>query len=50
MLAGSDGYRMFDRKLAAGVDAAKLLGQYRWRKFGFRGDRYVQLHESEYVV
>ena len=50
MLAGSEGVRMYDRKLAAGLDAVKLLGQYRLRKFGFRGDRYVQLHESEYTV
>jgi electron-transferring-flavoprotein dehydrogenase len=50
MLAGSEGVRMYDRKLTAGVDAVKLLGQYRLRKFGFRGDRYVQLHESEYTV
>jgi electron-transferring-flavoprotein dehydrogenase len=50
MLAGSEGFQMFDRKLAAGLDAVKLLGQYRWRKLGFRGDRYVQLRESEYTV
>jgi electron-transferring-flavoprotein dehydrogenase len=50
MLAGAESYGMFDRKLAAGLDAAKLLGAYRLQKFGLRNGRYVQLRESEYAV
>ena len=49
--------RMVDRggtglcgAIGAGVDSAKLFGRYRKRKFDYRGDRYVQIAESEYSV
>jgi len=48
MLADADGYRMFDKRFVAGVDAMKLLLGYRWQKWKFRSGRYVQLTESEY--
>ncbi|MFC6988996.1 NAD(P)/FAD-dependent oxidoreductase [Haloplanus sp. GCM10025708] len=49
MLAGREGYEMFDRTLAAGWDAMKLLAGYKWRKFGLRGSRCVQIRDDEYV-
>jgi electron-transferring-flavoprotein dehydrogenase len=36
--------------VAAGVDGLRLLGQYKWHKFGIRDGRYVQLREAEYSV
>jgi electron-transferring-flavoprotein dehydrogenase len=50
MLADEHGYRMFDRGYGAGLDAAKLLANYQFRKLRRRNGRYVQLTEDEYVV
>jgi electron-transferring-flavoprotein dehydrogenase len=49
MLADAEGYQMFERGYTAGLDAARLLLRYNWTKFGFRGGRYVQIAEDEYV-
>ncbi|MFC7223309.1 NAD(P)/FAD-dependent oxidoreductase [Halalkalicoccus sp. GCM10025322] len=50
MLAETQGLEMLDRKFSAGIDATKLLFAYRKARFGFRDGRYVQFHESEYVL
>ena len=34
----------------AGLNALRLVGQYKWRKFGLRSGRYCQVYESEYTV
>ena len=34
----------------AGVRGAKLYAEYRWRRFGYRGDRYAQITEEDYAV
>jgi electron-transferring-flavoprotein dehydrogenase len=47
MLAEESGYRMFERKFAAGWDAIKLLVSYRWNKRRHRD--YVSIDESDYV-
>jgi len=47
MLADEEGYRMFERKFAAGWDAAKLLLSYRWNKR--RNRDFVSIHESDYA-
>jgi len=47
MLAEEEGYRMFERKFAAGWDAIKLLLAYRWNKRRHRD--YVSIHASDYV-
>jgi len=47
MLANTEGYRLFDRKFAAGWDAIKLLVGYRWNKY--RNRNFVSIHESDYV-
>jgi len=47
MLAEESGYRMFERKFAAGWDAVKLLVSYRWHKRQRRD--FVNIHESDYV-
>ena len=45
---GSDG-RMFKRTYSAGFGAAKLFLAYKRQKFRYRGGRYVQFAEDEYV-
>lgn len=50
MLTESDGYGMFRRTFGAGLDATRLLFDYRKTRFGFRNGRYVQVPESEYVL
>jgi len=47
--------RMVDRggtglreALGAGFDGAKLFVEYKKRKFEYRGDRYVQIAETDY--
>ena len=47
MLADTEGYRLFDRKFAAGWDAIKLLVGYRWNKY--RNRDFVSIRESDYV-
>jgi electron-transferring-flavoprotein dehydrogenase len=47
MLARGDD-RLFGRTLTAGVAAAKLYLGYKWRKFGHRDGRYVQIRAAEY--
>jgi electron-transferring-flavoprotein dehydrogenase len=49
MLADEEGYGMFDRTVAAGWDATKLLVGYRWRRRRLRGGRYVSIREDDYV-
>ncbi|MFB6102641.1 MAG: NAD(P)/FAD-dependent oxidoreductase [Haloplanus sp.] len=49
MLADEAGYRMFERKFAAGWDAIKLLVSYKWRKRRLRNDGYVNIREDDYV-
>jgi electron-transferring-flavoprotein dehydrogenase len=36
--------------LYAGVTGAKLFAEYKWKKFGYRGPRYAQVHEDDYAV
>lgn len=50
MLARDGGYDMFRRTFGAGIGATKLLLAYRRARLGFRNDRYVQFHESEYSL
>ncbi|WP_336343947.1 NAD(P)/FAD-dependent oxidoreductase [Halalkalicoccus ordinarius] len=50
MLAEAQGLEMLDRRFSAGIDATRLLFAYRKARFAFRGDRYVQFRESEYVL
>ena len=38
------------RALTAGFDALRLLVRYQYRKFGYRGGRYVQIAEQEYAI
>jgi len=40
----------YRQALAAGTDGFALLARYKWVRRGFRGDRYVQLQESEYAI
>jgi len=47
MLAEEEGYRMFEKKFAAGWDAIKLLVSYRLNKRRRRD--FVNIHESDYV-
>ena len=47
MLAEESGYRLFERKFAAGWDAIKLLVSYRWNKR--RNRDFVSIRESDYV-
>ena len=49
MTADSEGFGLFERRLAAGWDAAKLVTRYKLNKWRLRNGRYVQLSESEYV-
>jgi electron-transferring-flavoprotein dehydrogenase len=49
MLAEREGFGMFEKRFAAGWDAAKLLFGYRWRKLRFGNGRYVQITEDEYT-
>jgi electron-transferring-flavoprotein dehydrogenase len=52
LTAQTDGGSMFGLPNAAGagLDALRLVGQYKWRKFGLRGGRYCQIQRSEYTV
>ena len=46
-MVGDD--RLIERVYSAGWFATKLYLGYRWRKYGYRGGRYVQLREDEYT-
>ncbi|WP_129113284.1 NAD(P)/FAD-dependent oxidoreductase [Halegenticoccus tardaugens] len=49
LMVEGEGLRLFEaRKMAAGVNAVKLVSAYKKRKYRFRKGRYVQLKESEY--
>jgi electron-transferring-flavoprotein dehydrogenase len=52
LTAQTDGGSMFGllNAAGAGLDALRLVGQYKWRKFGLRGGRYCQIQRSEYTV
>ena len=51
LLERNEGYGLFDLgdALSLGWDAVKLVGQYKWHKFGLRDARYVQVREDEYT-
>ncbi|MEF8802457.1 MAG: NAD(P)/FAD-dependent oxidoreductase [Halapricum sp.] len=40
----------YRQALEAGFGGLSLLARYKWARRGFRDGRYVQLHESEYVL
>ncbi|MFB6242555.1 MAG: NAD(P)/FAD-dependent oxidoreductase [Halobaculum sp.] len=44
-----DGYDLFERRLSAGLDAARLFLGYKWRKWRLRDGGYVQLRAEEYA-
>jgi electron-transferring-flavoprotein dehydrogenase len=46
------GWSMFGlgNAASAGLDALRLVGDYKRRKFGLRGGRYCQIRESEYTM
>jgi electron-transferring-flavoprotein dehydrogenase len=48
--AADDGWRMFGLANAgrAGLDALRLVGSYKRRKFGHRGGRYCQIRVDDY--
>ena len=46
----NDGPFRTERALRAGLTGAKLYGEYRWTKFGYRKGRYVQVREDDYTV
>lgn len=48
-MVGDDDDRLIERVYSAGWYATKVVLAYRWRKFGYRKGRYVQLSEDEYV-
>jgi electron-transferring-flavoprotein dehydrogenase len=50
MVASEAGLGLFERRFAAGWDAAKLLLGYKWRKRRFRKGGYVSIREDEYAV
>jgi electron-transferring-flavoprotein dehydrogenase len=48
MIAAEKGFGVFDRRIVAGWDAAKLLLAYNWHKFRLRRRGYVTIDESAY--
>ncbi|KTG08533.1 electron transfer flavoprotein [Haloprofundus marisrubri] len=50
-LMGSNGaMQILEQGRRTGINAARLAGGYKKRKFKFRNGRYVQLKESEYTI
>jgi electron-transferring-flavoprotein dehydrogenase len=45
-----DGGFSIDEAVYAGWYGAKLYGEYRWKKFGYRDGRYAQVREDDYAV
>ncbi|WP_324757742.1 NAD(P)/FAD-dependent oxidoreductase [Haloarcula sp. GH36] len=39
-----------DAALRGGLHGVELVARYKWGKFGYRGNRYAQLHEDDYTV
>ncbi|HMB49018.1 MAG TPA: NAD(P)/FAD-dependent oxidoreductase [Natronoarchaeum rubrum] len=37
-------------QLRSGLAGLKVVGEYKWRKFGYRDGKYVQLREAEYQL
>jgi electron-transferring-flavoprotein dehydrogenase len=50
LLHDGGGYRMFGLRnaLRSGLGALRIVADYKWRKYGYRGGRYVQIREDEY--
>ena len=44
------GIRILHSLQAAGLDGLRIAADYRFRKFGYRNGRYVQIREDEYGV
>jgi electron-transferring-flavoprotein dehydrogenase len=41
---------LFRWRLRSGLAGLKVVGEYKWRKFGYRDGRYVQLREADYAL
>ena len=50
MQGDGSGGRLISRRFTAGLGAAKVLLEYKYRKFGYRNGGYVQLREDEYQL
>ncbi|PLK17873.1 NAD(P)/FAD-dependent oxidoreductase, partial [Natronobacterium gregoryi] len=49
MQGNGDDNVLISKKYSAGIDATKVLAQYKKRKFTYRNGRYVQFPEDDYV-
>ena len=38
------------KAMYAGWNGAKLYGEYRWKRFGYRNGRYAQIREDDYKI
>jgi electron-transferring-flavoprotein dehydrogenase len=49
-LLSSDQNELVSWNLSAGIAGARLLGEYKYRKFGYRDGRYAQVREADYTI